>query len=194
MIYADSNYLTEKGRALMAKLLASKTKIEFTRTALGSGSVPEEKTPQEMTELADYKVDGTISELDNPVPGEVQITFQVFSRDVEVGFLATEGGIWANDPDEGEILYTYIVLSNQPEWIRASSDAVQKFAEFTCISIVGAVEVGQTVINPDSLATMEHVERRLDAFLELSENETPSKWTREHRFITETLETWYAKQ
>lgn len=194
MTYPDNNYLTEKGKALMAKLLAAKQKMQFTRAALGSGTVPEGKTPQEMTDLENYVVDGTISEIDTPVPGEAQVTFQVFSRDVEVGFLATEGAVWAMDPDEGEILYTYICISNQPEWIRASGDAVQKFAEFTCINIVGAVEVDQTVINPESIATMEYIKRRLGAFLELSENETPAEWTREHRLITETVDEWYARE
>ena len=31
VIYEDGNYLTEQGRALIAKSLASQTKIEFTR-------------------------------------------------------------------------------------------------------------------------------------------------------------------
>lgn len=194
MTYPDNNYLTEKGKALMAKLLASKQKMQFTRAALGAGTVPEDKTPQEMEDLNDYKVEGTVSEVDTPVPGEAQVTFQVFSRDVEVGFLASEGGIWAMDPDEGEILYTYICINSQPEWIRASGDAVQKFAEFTCINIVGAVEVDQTVINPEAIATMEYVKRRLGAFLELSSEENPSEWTREHLHITETLEDWYGKE
>ena len=40
-VYNDGNYLTEKGRALIAKLMASKAQIEFTRAAVGSGTLPE---------------------------------------------------------------------------------------------------------------------------------------------------------
>ena len=193
MTYPDNNYLSTKGKALLAKLLASQTKIQFTRAALGSGTVPDGKTPQEMTDLAEYKVDGTISEIGTPVPGEAQTTFQVFSRDVDVGFLASEGAVWAMDPDEGEILFTYIVIAGSPEWIRASGEAVQKFAEFTCINIIGAVEADVTVVNPEAIATMAYVKRRLDAFLELSDSETPAEDTRLHLFATATIEDWYGK-
>ena len=140
IIYEDGNYLTEKGRALIAKLMASKSEIEFTRAAVGSGTIPEGLAPKDMTDLAKWEAPGLISDISTPVPGEAQTVFQVFSRDVETGFLASEGAIWAKDPDEGEILYTYIVIANSPEWIRAANDPVQKFAEFTCINIVGGCQ------------------------------------------------------
>lgn len=163
IIYDDGNYLTEKGRALIAKSLASETKIEFTRVTVGSGVIPEETEPKEMLDLVNYEVDGVISDISTPVPGEAQLVFQVFSKDVKVGFLATEAAIWANDPDEGEILYTYIVLYTSPEWIRAASDPVQKFAEFTCINIVGTASVDTTIINPEAISTrqflLESIER-----------------------------------
>ena len=156
--YNDGNYLTEKGRALIAKLMASETEIKFTRATVGSGSVPVGSSPKEMEALAEHRVDGVLSEISVNNPGEVQIVFQVFSRDVQVGFLASEAAIWAEDPDEGEILYTYVVMDNNPEFIRASSDPVQKFAEFTCINIVGSVEADLTVINPDAIATRRMVD------------------------------------
>lgn len=151
--YKDGNYLTEKGRALMAKLMAAQSKIEFTRVTVGSGSIPEGSAPKNMERLSKYEADGVISEISTPAAGEVHLVFQVFSKDVSVGFLATEAAVWAKDPDEGEILYTYIVLDNEPEFIRSSSDPVQKFAEFTCINIVGSVAADLTVVNPDAICT-----------------------------------------
>ena len=151
VIHEDGNYLTEKGRALIAKLMASKSEIQFTRAAVGAGTIPEGMAPKDMTDLSDRRADGLISDISTPVPGEAQLVFQVFSRDVPVGFLASEGAVWAMDPDEGEILYTYIVLANSPEWIRAANDPVQKFAEFTCINIVDAVKVDITMVNPEAI-------------------------------------------
>lgn len=190
-VYNDGNYLTEKGRALIAKLMASKAQIEFTRAAVGSGTLPEGKSPKDMTDLVEWKAPGTISEISTPVAGEAQIVFQVFSRDVEVGFLASEGAVWAMDPDEGEILYTYIVIADSPEWIRAASDPVQKFAEFTCINIVDAVKVDETVINPEAIATMDVMKSRFAAFTELSGVETPGKDTRVHLRVLEQVENWF---
>ena len=91
VIHEDGNYLTEKGRALIAKLMASKSEIQFTRAAVGAGTIPEGMSPKDMTDLADWRADGLISDISTPVPGEAQLVFQVFSRDVPVGFLASEG-------------------------------------------------------------------------------------------------------
>ena len=190
-VYEDGNYLTEKGRALIAKLMASKSQIEFTRAAVGAGSIPGGASPKDMTDLAEWRADGKISDISTPVPGEAQLVFQVFSRDVESGFLASEGAVWARDPDEGEILYTYIVIADSPEWIRAASDPVQKFAEFTCINIVDAVKVDETVINPEAIATMDVMKSRFAAFTELSGVETPGKDTRVHLRVLEQVENWF---
>lgn len=191
VIYEDGNYLTEQGRALIAKSLASKTKIEFTRATVGSGTIPEGIAPKEMTDLVHYEVDGVIAEINSPAAGEAQLVFQVFSKDVSFGFLATEAAIWANDPDEGEILYTYIIIASNPEWIRATDDPVQKFAEFTCISIVGAATVDMTVVNPEAIATLGIIDKRLSAFVELSENEIPKENTRVHLFVVDKILNWF---
>ena len=189
-IHEDGNYLTEKGRALIAKLMASKSEIQFTRAAVGAGTIPEGMSPKDMTDLADWRADGMISDISTPVPGEAQLVFQVFSRDVQVGFLASEGAVWALDPDEGEILYTYIVLANSPEWIRAANDPVQKFAEFTCINIVDAVKVDITMVNPEAIATLGMLKNRLETFVELSEAEVPTVGARVHLRVLEQVETW----
>lgn len=189
-IHEDGNYLTEKGRALIAKHMASKTAIQFTRAAVGAGTIPEGMSPKDMTDLSDWRVDGMISDISTPVPGEAQLVFQVFSRDVQVGFLASEGAVWALDPDEGEILYTYIVLANSPEWIRAANDPVQKFAEFTCINIVDAVKVDITMVNPEAIATLGMLKNRLETFVELSDAEVPAVGTRVHLRVLEQVETW----
>lgn len=191
MLYEDGNYLTDKGRALIAKLMGTGAQIKFTRAAVGSGTVPEGMALKDMTDLAEWQADGMISDISTPVPGEAQTVFQVFSRDVEVGFLASEGAIWALDPDEGEILYTYIVIANSPEWIRAVSDPVQKFAEFTCINIVGAVKVDITMINPEAIATAGMVKARFAAFTELSDADTPATDTRVHLRVLEHVEEWF---
>lgn len=192
VIHEDGNYLTTKGRALIAKLLASKSEIQFTKASVGAGTVPEGKSPKDMTSLTDWRANGTISDISTPVPGEAQLVFQVFSRDVQVGFLASEAAVWALDPDEGEILYTYIVLSNSPEWIRAANDPVQKFAEFTCINIVDAVAVDVTMINPEAIATAGMLKGRLETFVELSDKDVPAIDTRVHLRVLEQVTSWAA--
>jgi hypothetical protein len=78
---------------------------------------------------------------------------------VETGFFATGILLYADDPDEGEIPYTYLVLENGPEWIRPASSAVGKLATFDIIVAVGDVDEVYASIDPESIATMAEVEQ-----------------------------------
>ena len=61
--------------------------------------------------------------------------------------------LYASDPDEGEVPYTYLVLENEPEWIRPSSSIVGKLATFDIIAAVGDVDAVTATIDPNSIVT-----------------------------------------
>ena len=127
--FEDGSYGSAKGIALIAKVLAGKCSMHYTRVAVGNGTIPEDMTPKTMGEPAGYIMDGMIASVTNPIDGECQVTVQVNSAQVEQGFYATGLVLYASDPDEGEIPYTYLVLENEPEWIRPSSSIVGKLAQ-----------------------------------------------------------------
>ena len=139
--YNDGSYLTQKGNDLIAKLMASGEGLQFTRVSVGDGSIPSGSSPDSMTDLGHEVMDGMIASIANSNNGEVSIVAQVSSVGVETGFNATELGLWATDPDEGEILYTYLSLQEHPEWIRPDGDAVNKLATFTLVTIVSSVSI-----------------------------------------------------
>ena len=111
--YNDGSYLTQKGNDLIAKLMASGEGLQFTRVSVGDGSIPSGSSPDSMTDLGHEVMDGMIASIANSNNGEVSIVAQVSSVGVETGFNATELGLWATDPDEGEILYTYLSLQER---------------------------------------------------------------------------------
>lgn len=148
--YNDGSYLTQKGNDLIAKLMASGEGLQFTRVSVGDGSIPSGSSPDSMTDLGHEVMDGMIASIANSNNGEVSIVAQVSSVGVETGFNATELGLWATDPDEGEILYTYLSLQEHPEWIRPDGDAVNKLATFTLVTIVSSVSIVTAIINPDA--------------------------------------------
>lgn len=152
--YNDGSYITQKGTNLVAKLIASGAELKFTRVSVGNGSIPSGSTPDSMTALANEVMDGMIASIENSGNGEVSIVAQVSSIGVEQGFNVTELGLWASDPDEGEILYTYLSLQEHPEWIRPDGEAVNKLATFTLVTIVSGVSLVTAIINPDAFATM----------------------------------------
>ena len=139
--FNDGSYLTEKGNALIGKLLASEGTLKFTKVTAGDGSIPSGKSPEGMTELGNYVTDGLIASVSSSATAQ--------------GFSCTELGLWAEDPDEGDILYAYLYLQQHPEWIRADADAVNKLATFTIVTIVKNVALVTAVINPEAFATMD---------------------------------------
>lgn len=157
--YEDGSYGTAASRALIAKILAGRCTMKYTRAAAGKGAIPDGSTPATMDGPADYVMDVRISGITNPVDGECQVSVQINSKDVETGFYTTCIVLYAEDPDLGEIPYTYLVLENEPEWIRPASAIVGKVATFDIIAAVGEVDAVFAAIDPEAIATMANVEQ-----------------------------------
>lgn len=159
----DGSYSSTAGRALIAKVLAGRCQMHYTRAAVGKGSIPEGMTPKSMTEPAGYVMDAKISAVGNPVDGECQVSVQINSSDVEEGFYATGILLYAADPDEGEVPYTYLVLEEEPERIRPASAAVGKLATFDLIAAVDEIDRVTATIDPEAVMTYKAVEQLIDS-------------------------------
>ena len=124
--------LTKKGIRLIAKILGSETVLKITRAAVGTGTIPEGVEAREMEDLSCFKKDGKISRV-GKVDGEnqVNIAIQVNSIGVDENFVITEAGIFAEDPDEGEILYCYLDMTEDPQLVYHSRNAISKMVEIT---------------------------------------------------------------
>lgn len=162
-LFEDGSYQSSPGPALIAKVLAGRCKMNYSRAAVGAGAIPEGETPKTMKEPPGYVMDAMISAITNPVGGECQVTVQINSSDVEEGFYATGILLYADDPDDGEVPYTYLVLENGPEWIRPASSAVNKLATFELVAAVGAVDSVTANIDPNSFVTRTEAQRLIAA-------------------------------
>lgn len=159
--FEDGCYGSMPGVALIGKVLAGRCGMRYTRVAAGKGEIPEGETPKTMTAPAGYVMDAVISAVTNPVDGECQVTVQINSAQVETGFYCTGLLLYAEDPDLGEVPYTYLNLENEPEWIRPASSLVGKLATFDIIAAVGDVDTVTAFIDPEAIATNAAVEQRL---------------------------------
>lgn len=159
--FQDGSYGSLTGIALIGKVLAGRCGMKYTRAAVGSGAIPADMTPKTMTDVAGYIMDAKIAAVTNPIDGECQVTIQIKSDDVEYGFYATGIVLFAEDPDEGEVPYTYLLLENEPEWIRPASSIVGKLATFDIIAAVGDIDAVTAVIDPEAIATVGQVEQMI---------------------------------
>lgn len=145
--------LTNKGLALITKLMAAQATLSFSRVAVGTGRVPSGYDAQNMTGLNEYKMDATIESCGVSIEQSdvAYIVTQISSVGVSTGFAITEAGVFATDPDDGEILYAYLDLTQDPQYIYASTDAISKFAEITFNVLVGSVTSVTAIVSPGAL-------------------------------------------
>ena len=154
-IQATGSFVTNKGFNLITKLAAAQATLEFTRAAVGTGKSPEGYSPESMIGLNAYKMDAEISDY-GVQDDTAYVTAQISSDNVQEGFLATEVGIFAEDPDEGEILYGYMDISTDPTYIYANGSSNRsKFAEFTLYMLIGSVSSVVAAVTPGSIITKE---------------------------------------
>ena len=109
--------LTSAGRKLQAKVETG-TPLKLTRMKLGSG--------QETIEEADSLLDLVAAETDLSISsaeadGELcTVTGVLLTSSLNHGFYCREWGIFAQDPDIGEILYA-VLIDEKPDWIPSNS-------------------------------------------------------------------------
>lgn len=144
--------ITKKGIQLIAKLVASGEVLVFSRAVVGTGRIPDGTLPEDMEALVQYKMDGSIASISS-AGNKASVVFQVSSIGVPEEFDITEAGLYAEDPDEGDILYSYFDMSEDPQHIYAEGSEVAKFFETTMTVIIGTVESVDARLDPSSLVT-----------------------------------------
>lgn len=95
--------LTDKGAALLSKLTQGNT-LNITRAITGSGYV----TPGlliKQTEVTGPQQGLEFRPVSYPEEGQCAITVALKNEGLAAGYEATQVGIYATDPDEGEILF-----------------------------------------------------------------------------------------
>lgn len=162
-IREEGTVITKKGMQLITKLLASGEGLAFTKVEIGSGHAGEEDDIEGFTQLVSYVRDGYIAKC-FPLPEKciASVVCQVSSIGTQEGFVATEAGLYAQDPDEGEILYAYLDMWDDPQYIYAESNSISKFFEITISVVVSKVSSITAIISPYSMISREEFEELLE--------------------------------
>lgn len=156
--------LTAKGRALQAKVEAGQT-LELTKMKLGSGT-PE---LEEIDNLTDLKQPQNIMGISSKIVENniCEVTSVILTSNINTPFYAREWGLFANDPDEGEILYMYTTDPN-PDYIPNKNSALIISASYALNIAVLNVDNIIANIDPEGLITAGILEEELKKYLPLS--------------------------
>lgn len=110
--------VTNKGTALIAKVTAGNTKLNITRVAFGSGNLTNIENAARLVREIDNAEIITKVQKNNTCTVTVRLTNANFTTAQNI----SEIGIFATDPDEGEILFAGMVDAN-PDFVQAASSS-----------------------------------------------------------------------
>lgn len=113
--------ITDKGKDLYNKVQTG-IKLEFTKMAIGSGQLNDTDNPEIFTELKEHKFDVDISSVTTNTQLQVAIVNGTINNtNITEGQYICELGLYAKDPDLGEILYGYTNAGTQGDYIAPNS-------------------------------------------------------------------------
>lgn len=96
--------ITNKGQSLMAKLIAGKANVTFTKVAASATTYKDSQIPA-LTALSNIKQQVAVSKVTRINSVAVQVDAAMENSALTTGYYMNSLGLYANDPDEGEILY-----------------------------------------------------------------------------------------
>ena len=119
----DVNAITDAGSLLIAKVMASKGSITFTRIVMGDGYMPSSQVPEHMTAVVSPKATMEITKCEVTGNGAAVVGGRYDNSEQSQDFEWRELGLYAKDPDLGEILYSYGNTGESAETIPAGGGA-----------------------------------------------------------------------
>lgn len=138
-------YLTNKGANLLAKSQAGVV-INFTKVGIGKGDLPVGTQIPAVTALFDKVKDLNIASITTSSQ-QAQIGFQFVNTGIATAFLWKELGLYATDPDEGEILYAYAHSGENADLIPAQAQSAIEFLFNMIVKISNTTQVTATIDN-----------------------------------------------
>lgn len=150
--------VTAKGQALLAKAVAGTTKLEFTKIAISedtlAGALVDRST------MGNIKQEDTASVVLGETSNTVRASIAVTNRNLAKGYYIRNVGLFAKDPDEGEILYSISVADDTtvtPDYMPAFGGAgVTTFAVDLLVELSNASTV-EVVIDDPTVATVAQI-------------------------------------
>nr|DAK36894.1 MAG TPA: tail-collar fiber protein [Caudoviricetes sp.] len=145
--------MTDVGAALQAKVNAGKTKLTFTKIKVGSGV--NATNPLALTDVISSKWETTnfVVKLEGKI---VSVDTVITNAGIHEAFRMSEIGLFAQDPDKGEILYAYLT-DPEPDRMPAESGSVVVSQELTIGMVFSNTGNVSLTVNIGALITREQL-------------------------------------
>lgn len=158
--------ITEKGLALLAKLAQGNT-LDIVEAVTGTGWV----TPgllQKQTGVTNPKTTMAFRPVSYPENGACSMPVTMTNDGLDIGYEATQVGVFATDPDEGKILFLIAqsVTADKGTTVPSETEMPGYSAEWTFLFKYGQADGVNVTVNPANTVSRAEMERYMAQVLE----------------------------
>lgn len=144
--------ITNKGQALMAKLIAGIANVTFTKVAASSTTYSDAQIPA-LTGMSNIKQQVAVSKVTRINSVAVQVDAAMENSALTTGYYMNSLGLYAKDPDEGEILYA-VAGANVGAYMPPYNGITVSGAYLKLVTTVSNASNVSMTVDPAAVATV----------------------------------------
>lgn len=146
-------YITDNGQALMAKMIAGSGNIDFTKIC-SSATQYSESQLQALTALSNIKQTTLVSKVTRTNEVAIKIEAALSNADLKTGYYMRTLGLYAVDPDKGEILYAVCIEKSNNCYMPPYNGVTVSAAYLQLYTTVGNADSVSLEVSPGAYATV----------------------------------------
>lgn len=145
--------ITNDGQALMAKMIAGSRNIDFTKICSSSTQYQENQL-QSLTALSNIKQTTLVSKVSRTNNVAIKVEAAFSNVDITTGYYMRTLGLYAVDPDKGEILYAACIETSNNCYMPPYNGVTVSAAYIQLYTTVGNADSVSLEVNPGAYATI----------------------------------------
>lgn len=145
--------ITNKGQALLAKMIAGEGSIEFTKVSASSTAYTDEQL-EGLTSLSNVKQTSLISKITRTNGVAIKVEAAFTNTELTAGYYMKALGLYAVDPDDGEILYAVTRETSGNCYMPAYNGITVSGAYVQLVTTVGNAENVSLEVDQAAVATI----------------------------------------
>lgn len=149
--------ITRNGQTLMAKLMSGTGTVEFTKIGVSSTTYTDTQL-EALTSLSGVKQTAPITNIARNNNASVTVEGAISNEELAVGYYMQTIGLYAKDPDAGEILYA-VTTASVAGYMPPFNNRTPSGAQFKLTTTVGNAENVTLQIDPSAVATIGDINR-----------------------------------
>ena len=151
----QSTVITERGHALMAKIATGSTKMSFTKIRI-SDSSPSDSSLPTLTALSSIKQTVDISSITVINNATVKVSGAISNAGLETGYFVRTIGLYAQDPDLGEILYS-VTKAIEADYMPPDNGTSSSSLMINLLTVTSNAANVTINVDPASVATIANI-------------------------------------